>query len=415
MQTIKSARQIEYIRPDSINQTSLITMIARFRFFTIHSYGSLFRSKLNPLSVAAVKSILFILFFFLVKDSGAQDTTAPGKKITHYTISASPTLGFVFAHDEQVSNTAGTFIIAGEIKLNRTRLDAHAKRYSSRYFNSGFSLAYYHFSKQFLGYGIFGSYFIEPYFVNNEKFTLGPIAKVGLSYNSNPYHEVLNNENFSYSSHINPYLSLGLNATWKVSKKYNLDAGISFNHISNGGIRHPNYGMNFPTASLGLEYDLNIYRTEEIIPAPDFRWRFDVIPFGSYKSIALDRKHFYWVYGLSLQANRKVGYYHTFGLGTEWVADLGKKKEFEISGRPGTDHNRIGILAGHEFLFKRFNFSQQLGLFVYNKDKNFGLLYHRWGLNYKINPHWMIGGNLSAHRLSADFLDIRLVYSVYKK
>lgn len=361
------------------------------------------------------KSILFFLFLFFIKDTEAQVITVPEKKTTHFTLSARPAFGFVIAHDEQVSNTAGTYIVAAEIKLNRTRLDAKAKRYSSRYFNSGYSLAYFQFSKQFLGYGIFGSYFIEPYMVNNEKFTFGPVAKIGLGYNSNPYHEELNNQNFSYSSHLNPYLSLGFNATMKVSKKYNLDAGINFNHISNGGIRHPNYGMNFPTVSLGLEYDMNVYKTDEAIPPLDFKWRFDVIPFGSYKSIALDKKHFYWVYGLALQANRKAGWYHSFNLGAEWVSDLGKKKEFEISGRPGTDHNRFGILAGHEFLFKKFNFSQQLGVFVYNKDQNFGLVYHRWGLSYKMNPQWMIGGNLAAHRLTADFVDLRLVYSIFKK
>ncbi|HEY9341708.1 MAG TPA: acyloxyacyl hydrolase [Hanamia sp.] len=360
------------------------------------------------------KSILFLLFLFCIKKSGAQITASPEKKITHYTLSARPTLGFVFAHDVQVSNTEGTFITAAEVKLNRTRLDAEAKRYHSGYFNSGFSLAYFHFSKPFLGYGIFGSYFIEPYFINNKKVTLGPVAKIGLSYNSNPYHELYNNQNFSYSSHINPYLSLGLSATLKMSKKYRLDAGVNFNHISNGALRHPNYGMNFPTASLGLEYDLNIYKTMDIIPSPEFKWRFDVISFGSYKSIALDKKHFYWVYGLALQANRKAGWYHSFNLGAEWVADLGKKKEFEINGRPDTDYNRFGVLAGHEFLFKKFNFSQQLGLFVYNRDPDLGLIYHRWGLNYKMNPHWMIGCNLSAHRITADFLDIRLVYLKYK-
>lgn len=359
------------------------------------------------------KCILFFLSVSLIKNSAGQIPTAPEKKTTHFTFSARPTAGFVFAHDEQVSNTAGTNIAAFELKLNRTRIDDEAKRYNPRYFNSGFSLAYLHFNKPFLGNGIFGSFFIEPYFVNNHHFTFGPVARIGLSYNTNPYHEQLNNENFSYSSHITPYLSLGLNTTIKISKTFCLDAGINFNHISNGGIKHPNYGMNFPTASLGLEYDLNIYKTENIIPLPEFKWRFDVIPFTSYKSIALDKEHFYWVYGLSLQASRKTGYYHAFSLGAEWVADLGKKKEFEISGRPNTDFNRFGLLAGHEFLFKRFNFSQQLGLFIYNKDSNLGLMYHRWGLNYKMNPRWMIGCNLSAHRLTADFLDVRLVYSRY--
>lgn len=361
------------------------------------------------------KTILFISCIFLATHSMAQEASATKQKVTQYTLSVRPVAGFVFAHDDQVSNTANTHIAAVEIMLNRKRTDANARRYSRRYFNSGFSLAYFHFSKSFLGNGIVGSFFIEPYFINNNNFTFGPVAKIGLSYNSNPYHEELNNANFSYSSYINPYLSVGLNSTVRLTDRFHLDGAIHFNHISNGGIKHPNYGMNFPTVSVGFEAGLAVSKKEMPTKPPDFKWRFDMVPFTSYKSIPRDKKHFYWVYGFALQANLKPGQLHAFNLGAEWLSDLGKKKEFEMTNMPQLDHNRLGILAGHEFIFRKFNFSQQLGVFIYNEDPNMGLFYHRWGLYYKLDPHLMIGGNLSAHKLTADFVDLRLVFSLYQR
>jgi len=357
--------------------------------------------------------IILLFFFLIIEKPFAQTSTIPEKKITHFTLSASPVYGFVFAHDVKVSNTAGTIITGFEIKLNRIRLDAEARRYNPKYFNSGFSLAYYKFSKDFLGSAIYGSYFIEPYLINHKKFKLGLVAKLGLSYNSNPYNEITNNQNFSYSLYINPYLCLGFNTTLEVAKKYSLDLGINFNHNSNGGFYHPNFGINFPTASLGLVYDLNKFKTKNIIPSQAFNWRFDVMPFASYKTIPLDKKHFYWVYGFALQANRKIGFFNTVNFGVEWVADLGDKKTLEIDGRSDLNYNRFGLFAGHEFIFKKFNFSQQIGIYAYNQIPYITRIYHRWGLNYKIIPHWMVGINLSAHRQVADFLDFRFVYSLY--
>jgi hypothetical protein len=369
--------------------------------------------KLINLLLKNFKSILFVFLFFMIEKSFAQINGLTEKKITHFTITASPVYGFVFAHDVQVKNTEGTIITGVEIKLNRIRMDAEAKRYSAKYFNSGFSLAYYKFSKDFLGYGIYGSYFIEPYLINHKKFKLGFVAKVGLSYNSNPYNEITNNQNFSYSLYLNPYLCLGFNSTLKVDKKYSLNLGINFNHNSNGAIYHPNYGINFPTASLGLVYDLNKFETKKIIPSKKFIWRFDVMPFASYKTIPLDRKHFYWVYGLGLQANRKMGFFNTVNFGMEWLADLGIKKTLEINGRSNLNHNRLGVFVGHEFIFKKFNFSQQIGIYAYNQNPYLTRIYHRWGLNYKLDKNWMIGVNLSAHKQIADFLDFRFVYSIY--
>ncbi|MGN6297367.1 MAG: acyloxyacyl hydrolase [Ginsengibacter sp.] len=360
-------------------------------------------------------AIFSLVIFLLIQNLLAQTNDLAGRKETHFTLSTSPVYGFVFAHDVQVHNTAGTVVTGAEIKLNRIRLDAEAKQYAHKSFNSGFSLAYYHFSKSFLGYSFYGSYFIEPYLVNNKNWMLGIVAKAGLSYNSNPYKRLTNDQNKSYSLYINPYLGLGFNASIKAGERLRLDIDAMFNHNSNGSFYHPNYGINFPTASLGITYDLKKVKIKKIMPSENFVWRFDIMPFASYKTIPLDNSHFYWIYGGSIQANRKIGFFNTVDLAVEWVTDLAVKKTLELNGRSNLDYHRAGVLLGHEFIFKKLDFSQQIGVYVFNENPYTDRIYHRWALYYKVTKNWMAGINLSAHRQIADYLDFRVIYSIYRK
>jgi hypothetical protein len=77
-----------------------------------------------------------------------------------------------------------------------------------------------------------------------------------------------------------------------------------------------------------------------------------------------------------------------------------------------------GFMLGHEFIFRRIYFSQQLGLYLYKNTATFSKLYmqafpevyHRWGLRYKLNEHLYVGFNMLAHNQVADFIDARLVW-----
>ena len=82
-------------------------------------------------------AIFFLVTFLLIQNLSAQTNDLHGRKETRFTLSASPLYGFVFAHDVQVHNTAGTIVTGAEIKLNRIRLDDEAKHYAHKSFNSG--------------------------------------------------------------------------------------------------------------------------------------------------------------------------------------------------------------------------------------------------------------------------------------
>lgn len=363
-----------------------------------------------------IKSVVIFLFFifYFLHCPFAQVADSTEKKITQYALSGNVVYGFVYAHDIAVENTRGTIVTGIELKCYRNRLDKYALKYTGKTFSSGFTLAYYHFTKRFLGNAVYGSYFIEPYFINNQKLKLGLIAKIGVSYNSNPFNDETNQQNKSYSLYLNPYLSIGLNSSFKAGKKLHVNIDAMFNHNSNGGIYHPNYGINFPTASLGIIYDLDKNKIKDLTPQENFKWNFEVMPFLSYKTISLDREHFNWIYGLALQAERKVWFFNSFNVGVEWVCDYSLKRSLQISGIPVRDHNRVGFLAGHAFLFDKFNFSQQIGFFAYNPVPGMFSIYHRWGLYYRLGKNCMAGFNLLAHKQIADFLDVRFIYTFRK-
>ncbi|MDE3211740.1 MAG: acyloxyacyl hydrolase, partial [Bacteroidota bacterium] len=211
------------------------------------------------------------------------------------------------------------------------------------------------------------------------------------------------------------YLCLGLNADILTRNNWGISLDLNFNHSSNGGIYQPNYGINFPTASLGILYDLQKTRVHRNPPIPVYGWRLDLNPFGSFETIPGDRRNFYGIHGLSLQAAKAIGFFNTITLGAEWVRDLAAQKTMALQGQPGVNPHRLGILLGHEFLFRKFNFTQQIGYYLYKDIAYINRIYHRWGLYYKWNAHWMGGVNLSAHRQSADFLDMRVIYSIHFK
>ena len=75
------------------------------------------------------------------------------------------------------------------------------------------------------------------------------------------------------------------------------------------------------------------------------------------------------------------------------------------------EHNRIGTLAGIEWLFGRFIFYQQLGYYIYSPVKANNIFYQRYGLNFKINNYFFVGVNIKAHGQDADFMDIRTGFS----
>ena len=132
----------------------------------------------------------------------------------------------------------------------------------------------------------------------------------------------------SYSTVVNMYTQLGLGIWVRLNDKWLINPSVNYQHISNGGMRQPNKGLNWPTAGLAVNY---IPR-----PMPYFsgersnekywknqRVRWDIGLFGMGKRTAIDSGNSKRVpiIGLQTQAAKQVGRINALTAGIEVSAD----------------------------------------------------------------------------------------------
>ena len=96
--------------------------------------------------------------------------------------------------------------------------------------------------------------FVEAFFRAHKNTSISFRTAAGLSIATNPYDTINNPENFSYSVPVNIYSQLGLALHHKIKQKIRINFSVNYNHISNGGFKQPNKGINYPTISVGLDY-----------------------------------------------------------------------------------------------------------------------------------------------------------------
>lgn len=325
-------------------------------------------------------------------------------------------LGAVWAHNEAVNPVQNTFFTNISFEVNKLHLGKQSQEWCKNAYFNGVQFSYFHFNNSIIGNSFSVAYFLEPVLLTTKKMRISLRASLGVAYTNNPYDSISNPLNKNYSLYLNPYLNLGIIARYQVNLGFAIKGGFNYNHISNGNIQDPNYGLNFPAVSLGLEKTINTFKstTETLDRKPN--WRFDLALFGSNKSSTLSLKDRFWVYGFGLNLSRKVNLLHAYTIGVELMADESVGFLYQYESRKGRSYYRVGATLGHEFLLgNKFVFSQQIACYIFNQTPYISWFYHRWGLNYKLGHKIMIGANLLADLQKANFLDARLTYTLYKK
>ncbi|MFN2396941.1 MAG: hypothetical protein ABR597_14775, partial [Bacteroidales bacterium] len=182
-----------------------------------------------------------------------------------------------------------------------------------------------------------------------------------------------------------------------------------------------NKGINWPTAGIAVSYQPTSRPWYTGTRTTEKYWRnysprYDVALLGTIRNgqdDAGDRKR-YPLGGIALQAGRQVGNLSMLTLGAEAYHDEELKDKLRREGLNASPV-KAGLLLGHEFLLGRFQFSQRLGVYVFDQTPYYDRIFHRWGLKYRINRHFSAGINLLAHRHIAEVVDFRLAYTFQKR
>ncbi|MBQ1655526.1 MAG: acyloxyacyl hydrolase [Bacteroidales bacterium] len=253
-------------------------------------------------------------------------------------------------------------------------------------------------------------------------FSLGYSGEFGAGFMfNNRYDPVTNPWNVVISTPVNAHISLGVQALFTVTPKYDAGIGFFFNHHSNGAVSFPNYGLN--AFEIALRVGMKSPRSEEELhrePVDDgFKRRFQ---FGvQLSSGIMSNEANYWKnieendtwvndryfkYALELNALYRYCRTHASGLGFDLFLTPFCDKIAESDGRGETyDPVSYGFSLLHEMSYYNFSMMVGLGRYLYHND---GLarnkkLYQLVNLKYRFPQLGNIytGIVLKAHKFKA--------------
>jgi len=192
---------------------------------------------------------LIVLILFRINSQGQDEAKNP------VNIALKPQYGFIIPHSSKVEHLTHTNPYGVEFEYGWLMLKEKNWRQCNCYSKTGISLLYINFGNpEIVGnsYNIIG--FAEPYFIQKRGFMFSARMGAGVSFLDKVYNEQTNPTNTFFSTTLSYIVHIDLNASLQLSKQISILAYAKYNHISNGGVKQPNYGMNFPTFGVGLGY-----------------------------------------------------------------------------------------------------------------------------------------------------------------
>lgn len=355
-------------------------------------------------------SLCTLLLLFISPDGRSQENAAGNPDVfgirNHY--------GFIIPHASDLKEISQTRPWGIQLEWSKLMLSEKSWNNCNCYAQTGFSFNYFNYGNpEQLGNSYNLIYFAEPYLSYKRSLFYSFRTGLGLTYLDQVYDETSNPENTFYSQPLSFLLLLNLNANYRLDDNFIVSVTANFNHISNGGMNKPNRGMNFPTFGLGLSY---IPKPQPLPDRPKTGTKkgnsdgylrlFGTLPtVGSGGALDNERK---LLLGISGGVLYHLTHLNALNVGVELVRDGSLKAKAENLGED-YDHHLAALMLGHNLVFGRFTFNQQLGYYLYkpfpSTDKDF---YQRYELLYRINDRLQMGTSLKSHGHVAENWDIRL-------
>ena len=116
--------------------------------------------------------------------------------------------------------------------------------------------------------------------------------------------------------------------------------------------------------------------------------------------------------GLNIRTSKQLKPYYALNAGAELISD-GAIKETIRRQNMSTDHKRLALTAGQDFLFGNAVFTQYFGFYVYSPYKAQKSVYQKYELAYKIHPNLLVGVYLKAHAQIAELMGLNLGYLLF--
>ena len=229
---------------------------------------------------------------------------------------------------------------------------------------------------------------------------------LGMAFGWNGYDEQSNPENKVIGSKVTAYIDADLYVRWMLSKAFDLNAGISLSHFSNGNTTYPNMGLNTGGIRLGLAYYIN--RQPLTVPKgereklPDSRGFYtDVILYGAWKQgVGYDGyDHYllpgkYGVMGFNVNPMYRLNPWLSLGASLDGVYDRSAGRENDSWGED-VNHKfstqaGLGLSARGEFAMPYFSINFGAGTYLLGNRNDFRGVYEVLALKIHVSRRAML-------------------------
>ncbi|WP_025743601.1 acyloxyacyl hydrolase [Aquimarina pacifica] len=325
--------------------------------------------------------------------------------------------GFIIAHSPELKPISQTNPFGFQIEYSRLKISNEQWKTCNCYGRTGLSFAYFNYNNpNVLGSSYNLLYNVEPYLAHSRRLKFSLRGSIGATYLTKVFDQETNPQNVLFSTNLSFYLGLSLHFNYHINNRLALNVSGHYNHISNGGQKQPNKGMNFPTVSIGIDRTLNMTmlpRKPDSLRFYNRSLRWYVGAFGSLRSSDREAEASnHPLIGTIGGVLKPVSRINGVNTGLELWYDYSDEKIAENRQIDDAAFSSA-LLLGHHFTFGNFYFLQQFGVYV-TRPKNIQskALYQRYSFWYSIgkNKRFTLGASLIAYGRVADHMDGRLIY-----
>lgn len=329
-----------------------------------------------------------------------------------YAISALYHYGFIIAHRSSVLELQKDHIKAIELNVIRQTLGERSWHEAYHYPEIGLKSYYMDLgNREQLGRAFALIPCLDFNFSNNPDLSFHFNFGIGLGYIEKPFDAKKNFKNIAIGSRLNAAIHLSAGWQQKVFSQTYVQAGLAFNHFSNGSATVPNLGINLPSAYAGFRY--YIEPSVSVMPssAKTFKKEFrnTVYVAGAYKQVYPVNGPGYFAFILSAARVKRLSMKSAFGAGADVHYDqsiLYKLETDEQPDVPAIKAMRAGLNLSYELLFSDFSLMFQTGVYAYTKLPSEGRYYNRLGMRYEFYENFFACLNLKTHFAKADFFEV---------
>ncbi|WP_333819154.1 acyloxyacyl hydrolase [Ohtaekwangia sp.] len=271
-------------------------------------------------------------------------------------------------------------------------------------------------------------FFNEP-FLQTKRSSLHYDFSIGLSYNWKAYNTYANPEQKAIGSSINVMIGFSLQYELRITDRFDLIAGPSIDHFSNGRTRSPNRGLNLYGLQASARYKIGPRKRKDLprifeqitytIDPYKPMYEFYVVGSGGIVTTFRDMDHpdiYFWAASMSLDAARHYGYTGKYGIGFDWFYDGSLKEQFEERYKGDVPARLLfwpGVHISHEYLVHRWTFITQAGINL-KKTGDKGIWYGRIALRYDVSKSIFLRAGLRIYdSFISDFIECGIGYSIY--